>query len=148
MVTAGSQKNFGRRPCTRMNILAARVRRNKRSMSVNYEVREILNIGHQELGVTGVPGVTAGSQKNFGRRLCSRIDILAASVRRNKRSMSVNYEVREILNIGHKELGVKRFQKSRQVRRKILEDNYVSGGRPLQQCKEKQKKYNSQPRST
>ena len=117
-------------------------------MSVNYEVREILNIGHQELGVTGVPGVTAGSQKNFGRRLCSRIDILAASARRNKGSMSVNYEVRETLNIGHKDLGVKRFQKSRQVRRKILEDNYVSEGRPLQQCKEKQKKYNSQPRST
>ena len=117
-------------------------------MSVNYEVREILNIGHQELGVTGVPGVTAGSQKNFGRRLCSRIDILAASARRNKGSMSVNYEVREILNIGHKELGVKRFQKSRQVRRKILEDNYVSEGRPRQQCKEEQKKYDSQPRST
>ena len=117
-------------------------------MSVNYEVREILNIGHQELGVTGVPGVTAGSQKNFGRRLCSRIDILAASARRNKRNMSVNYEVREILNIGHKELGVKRFQKSRQVRRKILEDNYVSEGRPRQQCKEEQKKYDSQPRST
>ena len=78
-------------------------------MSVNYEVREILNIGHQELGVTGVPGVTAGSQKNFGRRLCSRIDILAASARRNKGSMSVNYEVREILNIGHQELGVTRI---------------------------------------
>ena len=76
-------------------------------MSVNYEVREILNIGHQELGVTGVPGVTAGSQKNFGRRLCSRIDILAASARRNKGSMTVNYEVREILNIGHKELELK-----------------------------------------
>ena len=61
--------------------------------------------------------------------------------------MSVNHEVREILNIGHKELRVKRFQKLRQVCRKILEDNYVSEGRPLQQCKEKQKKYNSQPRS-
>ena len=36
--------------------------------------------------------------------------------------MLVNYEVRDI---GHQELGVKEFPKSRQVRRKILGDDYV-----------------------
>ena len=44
-------------------------------MLVNYEVRDI---GHQELGVTGVPEVETGSQKNFGRQLCYQVKIIAA----------------------------------------------------------------------
>ena len=70
------------------------------SYRVNARNADSVSGVRDEQGVTITPRkVTAGSQNFFGRRLCSRMNTLAASARRNKRSMSVNYEVREILDL-------------------------------------------------
>ena len=85
-------------------------------MTVNYEVREILNIGHQELGVTKVPEVETGLQKIFGRRLCFRMKILAASAGRHRRSMTVNYEVREEPDLIGTEAAIKQSTQTEEIK--------------------------------